>query len=267
MNNRLLDYKRYLENLQQSAAYYNYLSLLFEYLEKTNLTFETINKEQLAEFFREYKANTINLFINAGRSYCRFLGITEHVFFNMKMIKPESRLSIYLTLDEVEKALKQIATYNNRLNIMKIEIVLLTLFYLGLRKSELIGMKREDFDFVNCTVKVYEKKTKKEKRLPYPEPLLKKLVTYFNSEPETINAFNITEAEVNYLFRGVLSKHLGRKVSPHQARHGGGRFLSECGLQANVVQKILGHKNIQTTLRYIEPSQADMERIYRERIK
>jgi len=264
---KLEDYKKYLANLKPSQAYYNYMSILSEYLDAQHIKFDELNKENLAEFFKDYKANTVNLFINAGRNFCRFVGITQHVFFDMKMLKPEKRLSIYLTLDEIEKSIRQVATYNSRLNANKVEIVLLVLFYLGLRKSELVGMKREDFDFATGTVKVYEIKTKKEKRLPFPEKLLKKLITFFNSEEETINAFNITEAEINYLFRKVLSGHLGRKVSPHLARHGSGRFMSERGLNPNVIQKILGHKSIQTTMRYIEPSQADMERLYKERMK
>lgn len=265
--NKLEDFKVYLTNLQQSTAYYNYLKIFFEYLETNNIKFEEINKEQLATFFAKYKATTVNLFINSGKQFCKFVGIEKHIFFEQKTLKTESRLKIYLTLDEIEKAVRQIATYNSRLNASKMEIILLTMFYLGLRKSELVGMKREDFDLVNSTVKVYEKKTKKEKRLPFPDKLLKKLIEFFNSEEETINAFNITEPELNYLFREVLSKHLGRQVSPHQARHGAGRFMAECGINPNVIQKMLGHKDIQTTMRYIEPSQADMERIYKERVK
>jgi integrase len=265
--NKLEDFKTYLINLQQSTVYFNYMKKVFDYLEEKNIKFEELNKEQLADLFSRYKANSINLFINSGKAYCRFLEIDAHVFFTMKTLKPEKRLATYLTIDEIEKAVRQIATYNSRLNSSKAEIVILVMFYLGLRKSEIINLKREAFDLVNSKVNIYAEKTKEEKLLPFPEKLLKKLIAYFNSEAETINAFNITEAEINYLFRKVLTKHLGRLISPHQARHGAGRFMAECGINPNVIQRMLGHKDIQTTMNYIMPSQADMERIYKEKIK
>jgi integrase/recombinase XerD len=265
--NKLLDFETYWTNLKKSRTYFNYLKSLSTYLQERNIQFENLTKEQLAEFLSKYKASSANIIINAGRQYALFVGLKNHTFFSMKILKTEKRLATYLTLDEIEQSVRQIATYNSRLNASKMEIILLVMFYLGLRKGEIINLKREAFDLVNSKVKIYAEKTKEEKLLPFPEKLLKKLIAFFNSEEEVTNAFNITEAEINYLFRKVLTKHLGKKISPHQARHGAGRYLLECGIPINVVQKILGHASVTTTMKYADPSQQDIERLYKERIK
>lgn len=269
MNERLNDYKTYLINLHKSLIYYNYLMPLVEYLQEKNLTFETLTKEELAQYFtdKKYKSGSINCLLKAGKDFCKFIEQENSPFKEIKLLKTETKTPDYLTLEDIERAIKMIATEKKRLNVNKSEIVLLMMFYLGLRKSELLLAKREDFDLVNCMVKIHHKKTKEESILPIPNKLMKKLVNYFNSEPEEINAFNITLAEVNYLFRNVLSHYLGRKIHPHLTRSGCATYLAEKGIQTNVIQKILNHKSILTTMRYTEPKQKDIERLYREKIK
>lgn len=269
MIERLNDYKTYTLNLKKSLIYFNCLCPLSEYLQEKNLVFGTLTKEQLAQYFtdKNYKAGSINNVIKAGKDFCKFIGQENNPFKEIKLLKTESKVVDYLTIQEIERAIKMIATENKRLNIDKTEIVLLVMFYLGLRKSEVLLAKREDFDLVNCTVKIHHIKTKEESILPISNKLMKKLIIYFNSEEEETNAFNVTLAEINYLFRNLLSHYLGRKIHPHLARSGCATYLAEKGIQTNVIQKILNHKSILTTMRYTEPKQNDIERLYREKIK
>ena len=51
MNTQLETYKNYLQNIKKSLVYYNYLCPFFEYLEKNNLDFLTITKDQIAVYF------------------------------------------------------------------------------------------------------------------------------------------------------------------------------------------------------------------------
>ena len=271
MNERLNDYKEYLIARNKSMIYYNCIKLFLIHCENKKINYLEINQQTITDFFNEnnYSAGSKNNHILAGRNFYSFLEIERdnNEWFKIKLLKTEKKEPDYLTLGDIERAIKMIATENKRLNVNKIEIVLLVMFYLGLRKGELLLAKREDFDLVNCMVKIHHRKTKEESILPIPNKLMKKLVNYFNSEVEETNAFNITLAEVNYLFCKVLSHYLGKKVHPHLARSGCATYLAEKGIQTNVIQKILNHKSILTTMRYTEPKQKDIERLYREKIK
>lgn len=266
--NKLTDYKTYLLNLKRSIVYYNYLCPLFDYLSENNLEFETLTKEQLAQYFtdKKYQSQSINSVIKSCRDYCRFLKIESHPCFEIKLLEVEKKQRVYMTEDDVKEAIKQIATYNSRLDISKIEVILWLLFFTGIRKGELYGLTRNDFDFENCLIKVYAEKTKEEKLLPFPKKLTEKIQRYFNSEKEEVNAFNLNKGNLEYWFRGIINKYLGKKLSPHKLRHGSAKYLMSKGIPVTTLQKILGHRDIKTTLIYAEADQKQIEKDYREKI-
>ena len=80
LHKKLENYSIYLTNLKKSKVYINYLNPLFNYLDKHNLQFETLSKEQLAQYFadKEFKIQSINIVINSCRGYCKFLKIEKH---------------------------------------------------------------------------------------------------------------------------------------------------------------------------------------------
>lgn len=266
--NRAEDYKQYLLNLKLSLVYYNYIRIFIAYLENNKLEFETITKEQLAEYFKikSYSSNAINNVIKSCRGYSKFLGLEKHSSFEIRLLEVAKRQRQYITLEDIKEAIKYISTYHYRINTNKIEIVLLLLFFTGMRKGELYNLNRTDFDFDKCLIKVYAEKTKEEKYLPFPKNLKDKIQNYFNSEKEEINAFNLKIGNLEYIFRGIINKHLGKKLSPHKLRHGSAKYLLKKGIPITTLQKILGHKSIFTTLIYAEADQQIIEQDYREKI-
>jgi integrase/recombinase XerD len=268
MNEQLTIYKTYLENIKRSNVYYNYMKVLFDYLSIKQIPFETLTKEQLGEMFKEknYSSNAINNFIKAGRDYCRFLKKEQNPFIEIKLLEVEHKLRVYITLDDIKSAVRDMATNNELLPVNKIEVVLYLLFYTVMRKGELYGLKRSDFDMEKCLLKKYAEKTKEEMLIPFPIKFKEKLINYFNSEKEEINAFNLKKGNLEYWFRGVISKYLEKKLSPHTVRHGGAKYLLEKGVPITVVQKMLGHSSIQTTLIYLEADQKMIEKTYRDKI-
>jgi integrase/recombinase XerD len=268
MKTKLEAYKLYLINIHRALTYYNFLRPFFNYLEKENIDFMTMTKDQLANYFtiRKFSANSINNLIKAGKDFCRYLGLKEHICFEMKQLDVEKKLRNYLTEDDIKKAIKYIATYNGRLDVNKIECVLYFILFTTVRKSEILNLKREKFNFENNTVKIYEKKLKQEKNIPFPVKFSEQLQLYFKSEDENTNAFNITKSQVDYLFRIVIAKYLGKKVSPHMLRHGSAKYLLGQGIPITCLQKIMGHSNITTTLIYAEADEKEIERNYREKV-
>jgi site-specific recombinase XerD len=61
---------------------------------------------------------------------------------------------------------------------------------------------------------------------------------------------------------GELARQL-RAVSPHQLRHGLGERLRRQGVDLGVAQQLLGHARPATTLRYGQPTEADVREALR----
>ena len=266
MIEKLNDYKTYLQNIKRSAVYYNYLNVLFAYLEKNNLDFTILTKEQLADYFKDYAPNSINNIIKACRDYTKFLKLDKHCAFEIKLLEIDRKLPKYITLQELERGIRDYATYNSRgMSTLKANAILKFLFFTGIRKGELLSLKREKIDLVNCAVAIWGQKDKTERIVYYPDKIVKELTDYFNSEEEQINAFNVTLSEISYLSKKI-GKYLDKSLSTHTFRHSGARYMVEKNVSPLIIQRILGHASLNTTLIYTQPDDRMTADIYHKQI-
>ena len=268
MNIDLKNYQTYLLNIKKSLVYYNYLRVLFKYLEEKNIMFLDLTKEQLAQFFtdKEYQPNSINNVLKAGKDFCKFQKQENNPFIEIPLVIPETRIRTYISYDELQKAIRYYATYYTRgTSSQKTSIILKFLFYTGIRKGELLSLKRENIDITNNCAVIWGQKTKQERIVYFPSKITKELIIYFNSEKEQLNAFNITNAELISIIKKI-GHYLNKKISPHSLRHSGAKYMIEKMGNPMVVQKILGHKSLQSTLIYANPDDKIASDTYRKKI-
>ena len=268
MKNNLKKYKDYLIGIKQSLVYYDILNPFISYIEEKKINFSQISKDQLAKYFTEkkYKPQSINALIKACRNFCKYLNIKEHSCFEIKLLETERKLPNYITYEELLKGIKYYATYNVRgISTLKCNAVLKFMFFTGIRKSELLSLKRENIDLTNCSVKIWGQKDKTERLVYFPDTIIKELVDYFNSEEEKNNAFSITHTELYYLTKKI-SKHINKKISPHTLRHSSATYMMKKNVSPMIIQKILGHNSIQTTMIYANPDDKMIQEIYRKQI-
>jgi integrase/recombinase XerD len=269
MLEQLEKYKNYCINLKKSLVYYDILKPFLIYLNKKQLNFLLLSKDDIANYLqiKNYKTASINTLFNAIRSFCKYQDIDKHVIYQMKTLEPEKRQPHYITYDELLNAIKYYATYNNRgMSSMKCSALLKFLFFTGLRKSEILNLKREEIDLTNCAIKVYGIKDKEERLVYFPDTLIKELTDYFNSEPQESNAFNITKTELWWLTKKI-SKHLGKSISPHTLRHSFATYLmNKKNVSPAIVQRIMGHSSIETTMIYANPDDKMAQEEYKKRV-
>jgi len=269
MLEQLQKYKEYCFNLKKSLVYYDILKPFFTYLKDNQIEFQIITKDEIGIYVKnkDYKTQSINTLFNAIRSFCKYQNITEHAIYQMKTLEPEKRQPKYITYDELLNAIKYYATYNNRgMSAMKCSVLLKFLFMTGLRKSELLNLKREEIDLTNCVIKVYGIKDKEERLVYFPDTLIKELTDYFNSELQESNAFNITKTELWWLTKKI-SKHLGKNISPHTLRHSFATYLmNKKNVSPAIVQRIMGHSSIETTMIYANPDDKMAQEEYRKKV-
>lgn len=214
------------------------------------------------------KDSTIRTYWNKLNTFCEWLYVKEYIPVNpLSMIKPA--YPIYdderaLTRAEISKilaaiVLNPVSSFMSRRDTLMVT----TLLYCGLRRTELISIEMRDVDIAKriLTVRGATSKSKRTRRLPINQTLIEQLKDYISER-------NKKGIETQYLFassnkdRGLsvhglkhwvdkLNKLSGVNFHVHQFRHSFACALARQGCNIVVIQKLLGHTDIRMTQRYL----------------
>lgn len=228
----------------------SYYNAIYRFYKKYNI----INQENIYNYIKylveQNKSRAmINQFIFAVKKYCLFKNLNFDI---PKPRKPQQKIKPYLTEDELKETCKKIIYITKKPD--KYRAILQFLFYTGLRREELVNLKRKDIDLDNCIVSVQKTKTNFARKVIFPKKIITDLKSYFLREREEINAFNITYQSVYDMLKKIGQEMgLKDKFNPHAFRHSSAHYLLKITKNdLRVVQKILGHVNLTTTTRYVD---------------
>lgn len=178
--------------------------------------------------------------------------------------KRPRRLPIILSPDEVQRL---IAGAQNLFH----STMLMTLYGLGLRRSELLHLKVGDIDSQRMVVRVERGKGGHDREVPLSPTLLAALRDYYRwMRPQTylfpgtqhgwradkpLTARVIWDA-VRFAARAAgIDKH----VSPHTLRHSYATHLLEAGADLRTIQVLLGHADLSHTTVYLHLSRRHLQ--------
>ena len=133
------------------------------------------------------------------------------------------------------------------------QTILLTLYYTGIRLSELRSCKSSYLDLDKKELKVMGK-GEIERYVPFPSDLSSRLgILYQNKEGYLFSIDNkqLDKNWIEYHLFTRLSKKTGIHIRPHKLRHSFATNSINLGMSRECLQKILGHKQISTTDWYI----------------
>jgi len=134
----------------------------------------------------------------------------------------------------------------------------------GLRVREATHLRLRDLDFARGVLKVCQGKGRKDRLVPLPHTLRDDLVTVSRAagrraddwlfpgqdrrRPQTASAMQRLCAR--------LARACGfdKRVTPHTLRHSYATHLLEAGVDLVTIQRLLGHRSLQTTARYLHVS-------------
>lgn len=140
----------------------------------------------------------------------------------------------------------------------QVGVMLVTMVGLGLRESELLGMRWEWLDVDSRTYQVGKAKGKEARVLPIPDWVWHRLA----SAPKTLSPWIFPNSEGRPYRNGHLRLPLERvckalglgHISMHRLRATFASLHAEAGTPITEIQGMLGHKNIATTMIYVETS-------------
>jgi site-specific recombinase XerD len=208
----------------------------------------------LLHLVRDRKASpsTLGMYVNALKFlYTVTLKQPEPVN-NLSHPKRPKTLPVILSPEEVLRVFAAIRS-------VKHKAIIAAAYAAGLRISEVCGLRIADIDSQRMRIHVRSGKGKKDRYVILGESLLALLRQYYQkARPKGEYLFpgqkpqhHITPTAVRQVLRKVIrDTGLSKKVTMHTFRHCFATHLIEAGTDIRVLQVLLGHSSIRTTLRY-----------------
>jgi len=230
---------------------------------------------------------------SALRTYYKFLvrhGVLEVTpIRNISMPKLAKRLPKYLTIQQMVDLL------NAPLKVLKTPpekkragrpvsavaayrdvAILETIYSCGLRISELVGLRVEDIDFREESVRV-RGKGKKERLVPIGQTALRAIEAYWGlllNRPTGASPVFLSETKERSPVNGIVMARrlktylalagLDPAITPHKLRHSYATHLLDAGADLRSVQELLGHAHLETTQVYTHVTTDRLKKAYNE---
>lgn len=230
-----------------------------------------LNKESAEEFFYDLKQqgrnnNTLNTYVFALRQYDNYLkdrGITSDFFGGFKSFKKYRPPIFILTQDEVEKIINMGTLKKSRSERLEehqftLKTFRMFLAYTGCRYEEAASLPVKNLDITNGKVVLDHTKNGTSRNLYITTPLTTRLAKLIEGKEKT--NFVFTNLKGKKLHAQDFSKDLRyaaqlagvtKRVHPHLFRHTYGTNLYMATKDLGLVQLVLGHKDIKSTMIYI----------------
>jgi integrase/recombinase XerD len=205
--------------------------------------------------------NTLHSRLNAIKFYYDKILKREAFKYELPRPKKQSILPKVLSKEDIKKMFDSIENKKHR-------IALQLVYGMGLRVSEIVALKISDIDSKRMMVHIRHAKGKKDRYVPLPHSILIDLRTYFSEyrpheyllEGQAGGQYTIRS--VQQIFKTALKKNnINKAVGIHGLRHSYATHLMEAGTDTTFIQKLLGHRDVKTTMIYTKVSNKHISNI------
>ena len=249
---------------------------LKDFFDFCGVELEEVQRTQINSYIRDlhekkYSPTSIMRKIASLRGFFKWASANEIIKNNptltLEQPKVPQRLPKVISPQEIEEILNQ--------NLNKTEKVVVELLYgCGLRVSELVNLKINDYDlngkYLECTGK-----GSKDRIVPLGKKAITAIKNYLPEREYLIQKFNldtknllindkgkIINRQEIYTFIHNHGKMINKTISPHTLRHSFATHLLENGADLRVVQELLGHSDVSTTQLYTHISKKRLKEVY-----
>jgi site-specific recombinase XerD len=155
---------------------------------------------------------------------------------------------------------QEIKTLIDSIKNIKHRTVVMLLYSTGMRLSEIAALKITDIDSKNMRIKVVQGKGAKDRYTILSEQVLQELRAYYIIYKPAIYLFNgsgkgrpISHRSIQHLVQNALAQAglNSKNYTVHTIGHSFATHLVDNGTDLHTVKELLGHSNLQTTMRYM----------------
>jgi len=243
----------------------NYLRANKEFLDFIKKDPDKVEEDDLklyiADNLSERSAMSVILFLASIRFAYKTI-LKKDITITIKRPKREKRLPSVLTKDEVFRLMDKMQNWKSKLMIS-------LMYACGMRVSELVNLKIEDFNFDEKVGHIRQGKGKKDRIFNIPALLADDLI----KQVEMQKKFNQI-----YLFSGPKGRLTSRNLQKivvkakenagitkdvhcHTLRHSFATHLLENNVDIRKIQELLGHADLSTTQIYTHVSREELKKI------
>ena len=231
---------------------YSYnIKRFLEFIRKSGLN---LNKDGVKSYLL-----SLNLSVNSMRLQYASISFffkeilnKPYTFEEVPIKKRERKLPKVISKEKIKQMIE--STDN-----IKHKLIIKLLYSTGLRLSELLNLKRKDIDFDRNIIHIKSGKGKKDRITLISQYLRLDLLKYY-SNYNFSTEYILEGRKGKYTKKSVqkvldnLGKKAKIKVTPHMLRHSFATHLLEQGTDIRIIQKLLGHSNLNTTEIYTKVS-------------
>ncbi|MBT7992224.1 tyrosine-type recombinase/integrase [bacterium] len=204
---------------------------------------------------RKLACSTCNVFISSCVCFFNNFLKNESIKLSLLPSRRSHKLPTVFSENEINILFKSAPN-------LKHQTLLMTVYYSGLRSSEVISLKAHHIQSDRNMIKVEQGKGKKDRYTILPQILLKQLRLYWRTALPKHWLFPSHKFQQNHLSRhGAL--HAFNKVKKkaglntpkgqglHTLRHCFATHLLESGVDLFTIKTLLGHSSLETTTKYL----------------
>jgi len=246
------------------------LIVLHDYLEKQNIKLASLRIEQidafLAELFGHFSLAT-------RQTYCNYLrGFLKYLYYQRRVIRKDlaalvngprqvtqSKPPKFFRAHEIQRLLDsfELSSFKNIRNYAMLHL----LYSLGLRPCEISLITLDDISFPKAELTLPTRKNNRPIKLPLPEKTMKAIVAYVSAaRPKSTHRrlFLSLVAPCHPISAGSVGQHItecirkaGLPGTAYWLRHTYAKYLLEAGSSIDEIKEMMGHKNINSSEKYL----------------
>jgi site-specific recombinase XerD len=199
--------------------------------------------------------------MNAIKFYYEQVLHQDHLFFDIPRMKKPQLLPNVLAVSQIESLFRQLKNLKHR-------TMLFLAYSAGLRVSEVVGLRVKDIHSERMVINIKGAKGKKDRTVVLSNAILNLLREYYRLYHPKDWLFegqygeSYSARSLQQIFhRAKNQANITQDVTFHSLRHSYATHLHERGTDIKLIQELLGHNDIKTTLRYTHVSKATIEHI------
>ena len=264
------EFYEYLEEKYALKTQSNYIRSI-NFLEKSNVNLDdrsSFKSWLITKKNKGMKNITINMYLKAYNAYLDF--------------KHEPRMKPLKSFDSVKRDRASMEDYSILLQACKgytaprDRLMIEILFKAGLRYKELISLTIDDI--TEEKIIVQNGKNQKYREVPTFPTVYESFREYMKFREQIIANRNTKMLWINKYGEPMtpdggrnavysIAERAGIEFSPHRARRFYARYLYDMGTQPELIQKLMGHEKLDTTLLYVQPDAVDAFSALRKNMK